>query len=380
MPDPQVIETDELVTLIYKGPLEPVPWHAFLVALARRMACDSAGMTLRLSRKGLPPLIIWSTPLIGEAQARALQTVHAELGHLDPLRNALTKPGDIYLLDEVIDRAALEENEFYRKVMQPYGIEYELGMYISEPGGWECNVGLVNGPGKGNFDAGHKALLAALRPHLEQALALFSRIRRDETELQVLTETLDKLTISTFILDAQGRILRTNSAARRLIDGQKTFRAAADKLSLVRRQDNAAFQSLLARALEAAAPRGPGGFVDAMRIETDSGIHNGVLVRTIDVQQDYPGEVGPAVIVYVAGGDRGQPMERLVGQLFDLTPSEAHLANLLANGFSLAEAAEELGLTENTVRSYCKKILSKTGVGRQADLVRLILRSVAVLG
>ena len=56
------------------------------------------------------------------------------------------------------------------------------------------------------------------------------------------------------------------------------------------------------------------------------------------------------------------------------------LAALLASGLSLSEAAEKLEFTENTVRSYCKTILSKTGVGRQADLVRLVLRSVAVLG
>ena len=49
-------------------------------------------------------------------------------------------------------------------------------------------------------------------------------------------------------------------------------------------------------------------------------------------------------------------------------------------GFSLADAADRLGLTENTVRTYCKTIMSKVGVGRQADLVALILRSVAVLG
>ena len=85
-------------------------------------------------------------------------------------------------------------------------------------------------------------------------------------------------------------------------------------------------------------------------------------------------------MVYVSGLDNNQPLERLVSQIFDLTPSEAHLAALLATGLSLAEAATKLELTENTVRSYCKTILSKTGVSRQADLVRLILRSVAVLG
>jgi DNA-binding CsgD family transcriptional regulator len=49
-------------------------------------------------------------------------------------------------------------------------------------------------------------------------------------------------------------------------------------------------------------------------------------------------------------------------------------------GYSLAQAAGRLDLKESTVRTYCKAILGKVGVGRQADLVRLILRSVAVLG
>lgn len=44
------------------------------------------------------------------------------------------------------------------------------------------------------------------------------------------------------------------------------------------------------------------------------------------------------------------------------------------------EAAQTLGLAENTVRSYLKSIFGKTGVNRQAELVRLILQSVAVLG
>jgi DNA-binding CsgD family transcriptional regulator len=36
-------------------------------------------------------------------------------------------------------------------------------------------------------------------------------------------------------------------------------------------------------------------------------------------------------------------------------------------------------VTENTVRSYAKKIFAKVGVNRQTELVRLILTSVAHL-
>ena len=41
--------------------------------------------------------------------------------------------------------------------------------------------------------------------------------------------------------------------------------------------------------------------------------------------------------------------------------------------------AEAFGLTEHTDRTYSKQIFAKTGARRQADLVRLILTSVATL-
>lgn len=370
---------DELITLIYQGPLEPTPWQGFLEALSRRMRCKNAAITLRLSRQGTPPLIIWGPPpAIDEKEARQINEIHAELGHLDPLRNALTKPGDIFTLNEVISREDLQQNRFYREIMKPYGIEYELGMYISEPGGWEGNVGLTNGPDAEDFTRADKDMLIALRPHLEQSLALFSRIRRDETELQVMIDTLDRLTICTFILDGSGRIIRANSAGRRLMKSSNAIRTADDRLVLASKTGNASLQHLIGRAI--AARREAGSFAEALRIDSDAERHLGVLVRTIETPTRYASDAGPAAVVYVSGSGSSQPLERLVSQIFDLTPSEAHLAALLAAGLSLAEAAEKLDLTENTVRSYCKTILSKTGVSRQADLVRLILRSVAVLG
>ena len=71
--------------------------------------------------------------------------------------------------------------------------------------------------------------------------------------------------------------------------------------------------------------------------------------------------------------------EHIIEKLFGLTPTEAYLASLLANGFTLQEAAIKLDITENTVRSYCKRIFAKMGINRQADLVRIILKSVALL-
>ena len=72
-------------------------------------------------------------------------------------------------------------------------------------------------------------------------------------------------------------------------------------------------------------------------------------------------------------------MRDLLASLYGLTPAEAELASLLSAGHSIEEAAEIRGVTLNTARSQMKRVFSKTGVNRQADLVRLLLNNVTAL-
>ena len=66
-------------------------------------------------------------------------------------------------------------------------------------------------------------------------------------------------------------------------------------------------------------------------------------------------------------------LPEIIGPLFDLTSSESRLAAEIASGATLDMAAENLGLTVSTVRTYLKQIFSKTDTSRQAELVRLIM-------
>ena len=53
---------------------------------------------------------------------------------------------------------------------------------------------------------------------------------------------------------------------------------------------------------------------------------------------------------------------------------------LLARGLSLAEVSEAQNISPHTARAQLKAIFAKTGVSRQAELVRMITKSVASLG
>ena len=70
----------------------------------------------------------------------------------------------------------------------------------------------------------------------------------------------------------------------------------------------------------------------------------------------------------------------LVGERQDELLRKADLAIKLAEGASLAEAATLLEISEHTARTSSKRIYSKTGTSRQAELVQVILASVARVG
>ncbi|MFU2489482.1 response regulator transcription factor [Thauera sp. WH-1] len=88
----------------------------------------------------------------------------------------------------------------------------------------------------------------------------------------------------------------------------------------------------------------------------------------------------PVVVLYVRDpAGRTLADAEAVRQLFNLTPTETAVALKLADGASLEEAAEALGIRRNTARAHLRAIFSKTGVRRQTELVRILLNSVAPL-
>lgn len=69
----------------------------------------------------------------------------------------------------------------------------------------------------------------------------------------------------------------------------------------------------------------------------------------------------------------------LLHGLFDLSPAEARLANALASGRSLKEAAGHQGIQFSTGRSYLESIFRKTGTRQQSQLVALLKSTQPIL-
>ncbi|MBV9509414.1 MAG: hypothetical protein JO303_03925, partial [Caulobacteraceae bacterium] len=89
---------------------------------------------------------------------------------------------------------------------------------------------------------------------------------------------------------------------------------------------------------------------------------------------------GARLVVYLsARGRLDRDVSAQVAILFGLSGGQARLAVLLAGGYTLAEAAGTMGITEQSARTYSKQIYARTGVSRQGELIQRILTSVAML-
>lgn len=91
----------------------------------------------------------------------------------------------------------------------------------------------------------------------------------------------------------------------------------------------------------------------------------------------------PAAVLYLHRDrplmGREEEMRGALNEMYDLSPVEADIALSLSRGRTMTQLAGDLGLSENTIRSYSKPIYAKLGVSRQVDLVRLALTSLARL-
>lgn len=96
------------------------------------------------------------------------------------------------------------------------------------------------------------------------------------------------------------------------------------------------------------------------------------------VERGFPALVHPRpvvlVVVRLLAGGEARIDDTSLRFAFGLSTAEVRLCEVLANGHSLADAAEMLGISEGTVRQRVKVVFQKTGTHRQGELIAMLGR------
>ena len=367
----------DLVGRVYDAALDPNSWCGVATTLAETFGSTSAAIQLRHVPTGSIELLAMTQ----NYNSGSLGAYQSYYGQRDLWLQAAAKLGGphVVLGQEIVNESEFARSEIYNDWCREVGDIFHIVGAVYPVGGAEIfGIGIHRPRGGPSFVAEDKTHVAQFLPHLQRALQIRQRLADPGIERSAALDALERSGTATLVVTRDSRLLYANPLAERLLRAKDGIRVAGGQIGVGQRAAAERLTALVRAAADAAAGRGTasGG---TLAIARPDRLPLTLLVAPFRPAREGLGAPLPAAVLFVRDPEAASPTALSLQGLFGLTAAEAAVAVALAQGRAAEDLAGRLGVSLNTVRTHIKNVLAKTGTSRQAQLVALILGSVATL-
>lgn len=353
-----------LLKALYEGVYEDPLWEEFLNMLRARTGAVFTSFSLRTTDKDA-----MIRRDIGAPSPAHLHQLFLDKYAWDPLAYRHMQEGRIYALDELVNPSDPIHRALLDDLLLPQGITHMSSVRVGDASGVEAWLACMGGS---KVEPLAETLIGELVPHLRIAIRSFLAMERERLHLSVASAAFSRLNFGWMLLDARCRIVDQSPSMEALLGQAPSLRQLSNnQLAL----SPASLGHELAALVKGYA-QGSETLSRAFTLSTTPWMN--MLVSPAPDRAI--AHARPVAMAYIRGDhfSQDQRYEQLV-DLFGLLPSEARLAWSIVGGLSITEAATALRISEQTARTYTKRIYLKTGARGQADLVRIVLTSVLAI-
>jgi DNA-binding CsgD family transcriptional regulator/PAS domain-containing protein len=218
--------------------------------------------------------------------------------------------------------------------------------------------------------------LRTISRHIEKSLRLSVRLLNAQVTNVSLGEALARIGIGVFALDSLGCVIFSNPAAQQFLGDALYLSQGRLRLNSIRTGtvlDQAIAQTIRAEPPELIADTKP-ILVQSAASSRRLAIYLLPLFQSALAEQFL---TQTRAIVLVVEQKLDEPADpAIVRDLFGLTLGEARIAAMIGAGIPPKDAAERLGIAEDTARNVLKRVFAKVGVSRQSELTALLAKLV----
>lgn len=360
---PQVLS--DLIGSIYDCALDPSCWDQTLLDI--KDAFDSHNVALSLSDVRHDRVLLLKNVGL-EPRDHDLYSVHAAEIH-DLLLRCLARPLDeAHVASRILPPGYMDASPYFQAARKRGVADMMQFILMHEATHFS------------GFAVGRREIMTErdielgklLLPHLRRSVTISKVLEVRTIERARIAQTLDALRCAVVLTDENGTILHANRVAEHMLHDGGPIRSI--KGILQANAPSAASELRAALGLAARNEAGIGKSGLAIRLTApDSGLLP-VFAHVLPLTGgDFRTRLQPAAVaaVFIGTPMDAQDGADMVAAAFGLTPAETRvLASLLA-GRTLAETATTLGIVRATANTHLDHVFTKTGVTRQADLMRL---------
>jgi len=281
-------------------------------------------------------------------------------------------PGQIIRVSDLVPSNIFEQSSMYQEYWRPRALFDGLRLTIAvDAAGNHHALNLLRPKSADLFGDQEIGLAQRLMPHLQRAIELSQRLRNVDMLSAAALTALDILRHPVLLLDQDSRLLHANASGEALLRAADGLLARQGVLSAVTQPQTNQLHTLLANAA------GLGGRTlraGVLRLRRQvGGAPLALLAMPFRHETHWSLPRRPAILLCVTDLGAATPLPgRHLGDLFGLTSAEASLAGDLLTGQELREIAERRGRSVNTIRTHLAKLMAKTNVNRQSELMRML--------
>ena len=358
-----------LIGDIYDAVIDPAQRNDVLDKIASFTGGHSGGLLSKHSLSKSDVLYCY----VG-ADPNSLQVYSESYPKLDP-----TADSPCFGVEQVVSATDLVPYEefrrgrFYREWARPHGW-VDVASAVIEKSATSCTfLSVVRHEANGLVDDEMRRRMALLIPHVRRALLIGQTIHRKQTEAVCFSDVLDGLSAGMILVDASGRIVHTNNAGNAILDAGDFLRSVCGRLVASDLAINAALREILVAANAGDAALGVKGIALPLSAHDGERYVAHVLPLTSGARREAGLAYNAVAALFIrkASLEPFSPPE-VIGEMYKLTPTELRVLLAIVDIGGVPEVAAALGVAVTTVKTHLSRLFEKTGVARQADLVKLV--------
>lgn len=359
----------QLIGEIYDAALDASRWTHVLAKIARYVDGQAAGLLTKdgVSKSG-------SVYYQAGVDPHFVGTYMETYWKFDPVASLPD-----YELEQIVsvpDLMPYEEflaGRFYREWAQPQGWIDAANAVLEKSTSSCAYLTVLRNQTSGMVDDEMRRRMGLLVPHVRRAVRTGKVIDLRQAEAATFADILDGLNPAIFLVDAEGQIVHGNAASRSLMDTGDLLRVLHGRLTASDAQVDQTLHNAIIAAATADEETGSKGSAVSLRGHGGERYVAHVLPLSASVRHN-PGVGSRAVAaLFVRKAElKTAPPSEVIGKTYKLTPTELRVLLAIVNVGGVRQVAGNLGVADTTVKTHLGRLFEKTGVSRQADLVKLV--------
>lgn len=265
------------------------------------------------------------------------------------------------------------QTRFYKEWAVPQGLVDHIAAVLDRSTTSVAMFGVFRDAQQGLADDEMRRRMRLVVPHVRRSVLIGRAIDLGRDEVAGFADTIDGLAAGTFLVNETARIVHANRSGYAMLTGANPLRAVGDRLQAVDTASDQALRDIFAACGKGDAAIGVKGI--AVSLYANSGEHYvaHILPLTAGARRQAGRNYAAAAAVFVHKAEITTPSPaEVIAKAYRLTPTELRVLLAVVEVGGVPEVAEALGLAGTTVKTHLGRVYEKTGVRRQADLVKLV--------